>query len=68
MWFLYIYIYILLYVGEKHLEIFSLCYLFFSFLFQVILLVMSIKLMDQIRRKQDFMALLESNRYVPGAF
>lgn len=40
----------------------------FSFLFQVILLVMSIKLMDQIRRKQDFMALLESNRYIPGAF
>ncbi|XP_035763603.1 tetraspanin-8-like [Neolamprologus brichardi] len=41
---------------------------FGSGVFWVILLVMSIKLMDQIRRKQDFMALLESNRYVPGAF
>lgn len=41
---------------------------FGSGVFWVVLLVMSIKLMDQIRRKQEFMALLESNRYVPGAF
>ncbi|KAM9328793.1 tetraspanin-8-like [Pholidichthys leucotaenia] len=41
---------------------------FGSGVFWVVLLVMSIKLMDQIRRKQEFMALLQSNRYVPGAF
>eukprot|EP00064_Thunnus_orientalis_P013133 superscaffoldBa00002098_g13170 len=35
---------------------------------EVVLLVMSIKLMIQIERKQEFMALLQSNRYVPGAF
>ncbi|KAI4803337.1 hypothetical protein KUCAC02_006888 [Chaenocephalus aceratus] len=41
---------------------------FGSGVFWVVLLVMSIKLMGQIRRKQEFMALLQSNRYVPGAF
>lgn len=41
---------------------------FGSAVFWVVLLVMSIKLMGQIRRKQEFMALLQSNRYVPGAF
>ncbi|XP_043964577.1 tetraspanin-8-like isoform X2 [Gambusia affinis] len=35
---------------------------------QLILLAMSIKLMGQIKRKQEFIALLQSNRYVPGAF
>lgn len=35
---------------------------------QAVLLVMSIKLMGQMKRKQEFMALLQSNRYVPGAF
>lgn len=35
---------------------------------QGVLLVMSIKLMGQMKRKQEFMALLQSNRYVPGAF
>uniref|UniRef100_A0A3Q2QG16 Uncharacterized protein n=1 Tax=Fundulus heteroclitus TaxID=8078 RepID=A0A3Q2QG16_FUNHE len=35
---------------------------------QIILLGMSIKLMGQIKRKQEFIALLQSNRYVPGAF
>ncbi|XP_077400104.1 tetraspanin-8-like isoform X1 [Vanacampus margaritifer] len=33
-----------------------------------VLLVMSLKLMVQMKRKQEFMALLQSNRYVPGAF
>lgn len=37
-------------------------------LLQAVLLVMSIKLMGQMKRKQEFMALLQSNRYVPGAF
>ncbi|CAK6949908.1 tetraspanin-8-like [Scomber scombrus] len=41
---------------------------FGSGVFWVVLLVMSIKLMVQIERKQEFMALLQSNRYVPGAF
>ncbi|XP_030006707.1 tetraspanin-8-like [Sphaeramia orbicularis] len=41
---------------------------FGSGVFWVILLVMSIKLTVQIKRKQEFMALLQSNRYVPGAF
>ncbi|KAM7367062.1 hypothetical protein PAMP_014987 [Pampus punctatissimus] len=41
---------------------------FGSGVFWVVLLVMSIKLMVQIKRKQEFMALLQSNRYVPGAF
>ncbi|XP_011489347.1 tetraspanin-8 [Oryzias latipes] len=41
---------------------------FGSGIFWIILLVMSIKLMGQIKRKQDFLALLQSNRYVPGAF
>ncbi|KAM7378166.1 hypothetical protein PAMA_013184 [Pampus argenteus] len=41
---------------------------FGSGIFWVVLLVMSIKLMVQIKRKQEFMALLQSNRYVPGAF
>uniref|UniRef100_A0A8P4GHB0 Tetraspanin-8 n=1 Tax=Dicentrarchus labrax TaxID=13489 RepID=A0A8P4GHB0_DICLA len=41
---------------------------FGSGVFWVVLLVMSIKLMGQIKRKQEFMALLQSNRYVPGAF
>lgn len=37
-------------------------------LLQAVLLVMSIKLMGQMKRKQEFMSLLQSNRYVPGAF
>nr|XP_043878269.1 tetraspanin-8-like isoform X1 [Solea senegalensis] len=41
------------------------CYFLIS---QMVLLVMSIKLMGQIKRKEEFMALLHSNRYVPGAF
>ncbi|XP_055367599.1 tetraspanin-8-like isoform X3 [Betta splendens] len=41
---------------------------FGSGVFWLVLLVMSIKLMGQIKRKQEFMALLQSNRYVPGAF
>lgn len=41
---------------------------FGSGVFWGVLLVMSIKLMGQMRRKQEFMALLQSNRYVPGAF
>ncbi|XP_078098703.1 tetraspanin-8-like [Sander vitreus] len=41
---------------------------FGSGVFWVVLLVMSIKLMGQIKRKQEFMALLLTNRYVPGAF
>ncbi|XP_008277120.1 tetraspanin-8-like [Stegastes partitus] len=41
---------------------------FGSGVFWVVLLIMSIKLMGQIKRKQEFMALLQSNRYVPGAF
>ncbi|TKS90699.1 Tetraspanin-8 [Collichthys lucidus] len=41
---------------------------FGSGVFWVVLLVMSIKLMGQIKRKQEFIALLQSNRYVPGAF
>uniref|UniRef100_A0A4W6D652 Uncharacterized protein n=1 Tax=Lates calcarifer TaxID=8187 RepID=A0A4W6D652_LATCA len=41
---------------------------FGSGVFWMVLLVMSIKLMGQIKRKQEFMALLQSNRYVPGAF
>ncbi|CAN9508238.1 unnamed protein product [Ophioblennius macclurei] len=41
---------------------------FGSAVFWIVLLVMSIKLMGQIKRKQEFMALLQSNRYVPGAF
>ncbi|XP_068611541.1 tetraspanin-8-like [Brachionichthys hirsutus] len=41
---------------------------FGSGVFWVILLVMSTKLMGQIKRKQEFMALLQSNSYVPGAF
>ncbi|RVE56797.1 hypothetical protein OJAV_G00224790 [Oryzias javanicus] len=41
---------------------------FGSGIFWIILLVMSIKLMGQIKRKQEFLALLQSNRYVPGAF
>ncbi|KAM9771787.1 tetraspanin-8-like isoform 1-T1 [Syngnathus typhle] len=40
-----------------------------TFLFhKAVLLVMSLKLMVQMKRKQEFMALLHSNRYVPGAF
>ncbi|TNM91279.1 hypothetical protein fugu_019659 [Takifugu bimaculatus] len=41
---------------------------FGSGVFWAVLLVMSIKLMGQMKRKQEFMALLQSNRYVPGAF
>ncbi|XP_061570291.1 tetraspanin-8-like [Cololabis saira] len=41
---------------------------FGSGVFWIILLVMSVKLMGQIKRKQEFLALLQSNRYVPGAF
>ncbi|XP_047431500.1 tetraspanin-8-like isoform X2 [Mugil cephalus] len=41
---------------------------FGSGVFWMVLLVMSIKLIGQIRRKQEFLALLQSNRYVPGAF
>uniref|UniRef100_A0A8D3CB27 Tetraspanin-8 n=1 Tax=Scophthalmus maximus TaxID=52904 RepID=A0A8D3CB27_SCOMX len=41
---------------------------FGSGVFWMVLLVMSVKLMGQIKRKQEFMALLHSNRYVPGAF
>ncbi|XP_043964578.1 tetraspanin-8-like isoform X3 [Gambusia affinis] len=41
---------------------------FGSGVFWLILLAMSIKLMGQIKRKQEFIALLQSNRYVPGAF
>ncbi|XP_034019312.1 tetraspanin-8-like [Thalassophryne amazonica] len=41
---------------------------FGSGVFWVVLLVMSIKLMVQIKRKQEFMALLHTNRFVPGAF
>ncbi|KAM6896111.1 tetraspanin-8-like [Lycodopsis pacificus] len=41
---------------------------FGSGVFWVVLLVMSIKLMGQIKRKQEFIALLQSNRYIPGAF
>ncbi|KAF0029663.1 hypothetical protein F2P81_018768 [Scophthalmus maximus] len=40
---------------------------FGSGVFWMVLLVMSVKLMGQIKRKQEFMALLHSNRYVPGA-
>ncbi|TNN50349.1 hypothetical protein EYF80_039431 [Liparis tanakae] len=35
---------------------------------EVVLLIMSVKLMGQIKRKQEFIALLQSNRYVPRAF
>lgn len=48
--------------GGLHLP--NLC----AFPHQGVLLVMSIKLMGQMKRKQEFMALLQSNRYVPGAF
>ncbi|XP_041833054.1 tetraspanin-8-like [Melanotaenia boesemani] len=41
---------------------------FGSGVFWIVLLVMSVKLMGQIKRKQEFLALLQSNRYVPGAF
>ncbi|XP_008313999.1 tetraspanin-8-like [Cynoglossus semilaevis] len=41
---------------------------FGSGVFWMVLLVMSIKLMGQIKRTQEFMALLHSNRYIPGAF
>ncbi|XP_056280733.1 tetraspanin-8-like [Pseudoliparis swirei] len=41
---------------------------FGSGIFWVVLLIMSIKLMGQIKRKQEFIALLQSNRYVPRAF
>ncbi|XP_051912184.1 tetraspanin-8-like [Hippocampus zosterae] len=41
---------------------------FGSGVFWAVLLVMSLKLMVQMKRKQEFMALLQSNRYVPGAF
>ncbi|XP_061922584.1 uncharacterized protein LOC133662519 isoform X2 [Entelurus aequoreus] len=41
---------------------------FGSGVFWAVLMVMSLKLMVQMKRKQEFMALLQSNRYVPGAF
>ncbi|CAL1568826.1 unnamed protein product [Knipowitschia caucasica] len=41
---------------------------FGSGVFWAVLMVMSIQLMVQLKRKEDFIALLQSNRYVPGAF
>ncbi|XP_077449931.1 tetraspanin-8-like [Stigmatopora argus] len=41
---------------------------FGSGVFWAVLLVMSLQLMVQMKRKKEFMALLQSNRYVPGAF
>ncbi|XP_017270231.1 tetraspanin-8-like isoform X2 [Kryptolebias marmoratus] len=58
-----------IYVSELKLAFFLVMAIQFgSAVFWIILLVMSIKLMGQIKKKQEFIALLQSNRYVPGAF